>query len=699
MPGRLRIAIIVLLLVGARPTFAQPADQWRVAVQDAVMHPLAVSVDRKLVAARGEHAEALLHIFDPETSDVLLTVHLPDAIRAAAISPDNKWCIVSTHEHIYRIDLADGSYKTLLERATGIVAIDATGKRLAVLGDLNPILPVRYSFAQRSSQLGVYDLANGQWQKKIEIPIKVRNWITFDGKKVIAAGLGGRIGTRSGRGSYVCHVELDLSTGKHQFQRDSGGEDEFGPYTMPIMEPYIPFSPDYTVPSAIEKLRASMAAVTPRSNLDQARFTAHSSGFTGSVLAMVADNQRIAAVMDHGDAKRSLLTITSTGEISTRDAQVKSHIDVCQDRIVQRLRTQVIDIETGNDVAAIPYFYNRRSKENQWSQFIGSGWLVRDTDRLYYYMPGHDGPVWERDCPESLAKFTQIIPSPDGSRLVFGIRDGKASFCVADAATGKFLLEPKRDPDNDPSFPVSQAAFNQDGSKLLMIYSRMRREKRESLISRVRPDIDTTRVVHYRLIREYDIATGRITYERELGEREYYGSIVTTPHGWILGGDEQSLYLDEKTHAETKISFAGIDWAEAIPGRQDEALLVENRQAVITPDGKVLHTWYDDRGSIRRQRERPPTSGVALQGKVLVRRTGTSEIELLDPQTFNTIAWVHVIPLDKGFRWIAYTPDGHWDCSPEVEKHVLITHNGTKASPTEKQMRRDPSLLQSRLPR
>lgn len=698
MHGRFLVATTLLLLTGAGQALAQPADHWRVTVQDAVMHPLAVSVDGKLVAARGEYAEAIFHVFDAETSDVLLSVHLPHAIRAAAISPDSKWCIVSTREHIYRIDLADGSYRKLLDSMDGIVTIDATGKWLAVLGDLDLKLPVRYFVRYDSSQLGVYDLTSGQWKKKIDTPIKVRNWITFDGEKVIAAGVGGRIGTRSGRGSYVCHVELDLGTGQHQFKRDSGGEKGFGPYDMPSMEPYVPFAPDYAIPPSIEKMRTSIAAVTPRSNLDQARFTAHSGGYTGSVLALVADDQRIAAVMDHGNAKRSLLTITSTGEITTRDAQVEAHVDVCRDRIVQQIRTQVIDIETGNAVTSIPYF-RHSSDEKEWSQFVGSGWLVRESDRLRYYVPGHDDPLWERDFPEDLVKFTQVVHSPDGSRLAMGLRDGKATFYVVDAATGKFLMEPERDPEKDPRLPVSHAAFNRDGSKLLVVYNRMRREKRESLISRTRPDIDTTRIVHFRLIREYDIASGKVTYERELGEHEYYGSIVPTTHGWILGGDQQSLYLDEKTHTETEIPFPGIDWAEAIPGRQDEAVLVENRQAVITPDGQVLRTWYDDPGRVRRQHERPQTSGVALHGKVIARRTGTSEIELLDTQTFNTIAWVHVIRLDQGFDWIVYTPDGHWDASPGVEKFVLVTRNGVVTDPADVQSRRVPSLLQSRLPR
>ncbi len=701
MLRRIVLAVGLLLVAGVGQALAQAADHWRVIVQDAAIHPLAVSADGALVAARGEYAPALFHVFDPDSADILLSVPMPYAILSAAIAPDGNSFIVSTHEHIYRVQRNDGAAQRLLANTAGLVALDPAGEQLAVLNEREGQQPIS-RYGRDATQLCVYDLKHGQWKSKIKTPIKVAMWLTFDSEMITAAGLGGLIGARTGRGSYPCHVELELSTGKHTIQKGPGAptsDDAHSMYHEPEGEPFVPPTPDYAFPPAIQKLIARIEAVSPQSATDQARFTAHSDGYNGSVFALVADDQRIAALTDHGRGRRSLLTITSAGAITTVDAPQASSVQVCRGRIVQQDGGQIIDVETGKVVTTLPQFPYQVGEENQWDQFVGSGWLVRDRGRFGYYVPGYDGPLWHRECPEDLVKFTQVVSSTDASRLAFCVRNGEVTFYVVDAATGKFLMLPRRNAESDSNFPVSHAAFNADGSKLMMIYNATREEDHESLISKVRPDLYSPRIVHYSMIREYDLASETITYERELGEHEYYGSIVPTPGGWIFGGGEESLYIDGTTHAETTIPLGGIDWAAAIPGREDQALLVENRQAVVTPNGKVLHTWFDDWGGVRRSRERIPTSGIAMGGKVIARRTGTTEVELLDSQTLHTIAWVHMIHLEQSVGWIAYTPDGHWDASPEAEKFVLTTKNGTLTTSDERQTRRTPLLLQSRLPR
>ncbi|PQO26075.1 hypothetical protein C5Y96_21740 [Blastopirellula marina] len=699
MPGRLLIAAIVLLLAGSGSSFAQPADHWRVTVQDVSLHPLAVSADGKLVAGRGNWAQAIFYVVDYEKSQVLLSVPMSHAIRAAAFSPDGQWCIVSTYEHVYRIDLKDASSQLLIEKVAGAVAIDATGEQLAVLGDLNLEFPVSPSYETKQTQLGIWDLKQSQWKTKIDTPIKVDHLVVFDGDSVIGAGVGGRIRTRSGTGSFPCHVQFHVTTGKKSYGIGEGGDSlDYGAPENPLGTPI----PDYEFPPAIKRLQAGISAVTPRTPVEQAKFTAQSNGLTGSVWALVADNQRIAAVMDHGDQKRSLLTIPITGNLTASDAKVPYDIEVCRGRIVQELQGRVTDIETGQQVTRFPDFPRNRDRDNRWDQFIGTGWLIRDGVRMSYYVPGHQGPVWERECPEGLRKFIPVACSSDGSRIgMFALLDG-AAFQVLDSATGKVLMQPPLDPEKDSTPPVRLGALSSDGSKVLVIYHTFRRERYESLLSKVRPDLETTRTVHIQSLREYDVATGEITYERVLKEGEYYQTIVHTGQAWVLGGYGNSLYLADKTHTELTIPFARIDWVTPIPNRQDDALLVEYRKsanAVVTPDGKLLGTWYGYwLGPGRNGRNLTPMSGIAFNGKVFARRTGAGEIELRDAQTFDTIAWVHVLQQAQNYEWIVYTPDGYWDASPGAEKFVLVTRNGSAVTPADLQSRRAAALLKSRLP-
>lgn len=133
MLRRILLAVGLSLVAGATQALAETADHWQVIVQDAAMHPLAVSADGTLVAARGEYAPALFHVFDPDSADILLSVPMPFAVHSAAIAPDGSWFIVSTREHIYRVDRKDGSAQRLLANMAGLVALDPAGEQLAVL--------------------------------------------------------------------------------------------------------------------------------------------------------------------------------------------------------------------------------------------------------------------------------------------------------------------------------------------------------------------------------------------------------------------------------------------------------------------------------------------------------------------------------------------------------------------------------------
>ncbi|WDI42615.1 hypothetical protein [Bremerella sp. P1] len=661
MLGRILIGTMLLVLAGSGHSLAQENDHWRVTVQDVALLPLAVSADGTLAAGRGKWAKHLFHVVNQESSQVLLTVHMPRDIQAVAIAGSGDWFVVSTTEHIYRIDLNDGSPRRLLEGVTGALAIDPADEKLAVLGNLKVPLPATRSFGGDVAKLGVFDLKLGQWIAQIDTPVRTNFVVAFDGDEVIAAGTGGNIRSRKAQG-YDCHAQLNLSTGKI---RQGFGPDRYDDRMNPPQA-----DPEYKFPPSIERWKTEIAAAMPRTQEGRSQYSAHRVGFPGGVWALVADDQRIASVMDHGDAQRSLLTIPSTGNLSVRDGKVPSSVDVCRGRLLHESAGHVTDLETGQEVLTLPQFKYNPKEKNQWTLFVGPGWLVRDRDQLSYYAPEKSAPVWQREAPEGFDRPT-VTFSPDASRFTAAVRDTEELVTIFSASDGKVIQRIMRTSEKDAHEYISSVAFNRDGSELLVQHYLNRRGSTQ------------------RSLRLYDLSSGQIKYERVLGEKEYLDGPVNAGSGWMLGSYGYSLYVDQN-YAETKLPFDQIDSAEPIPDTPVTTFLVANdyqQGGVVTLNGQVPQTWQGREAS------------VAFGGRVIARSTGTSEIELLDAQTFAPFAWVHVIRLEKGFGWIAYTPDGYWDASPGVEKFVLVTKNGSVAQPAEVQSRRVLSLLQTRMPK
>lgn len=661
MFGRTLIAATVLL-VAPGLSLAQAPDHWRVTVQDAALLPLAVSADRKLVVGRGQWAQHIFYLANKETSQVLLTTHLPEKILAAAIAKSGDWAAVSTTDDVYHIDLQTGTIEPLLEGVFGAVAIDPAEEQLAVLGNLNvPMSAGRNSFRERA-KLGVYDLKLGQWKAQIDSPVAKDFVVTFDGDQVIGAGIGGNVRSRKAQG-FDCHIQLNLINGE-----TTAG---YGPdkYEEPMNPPQA--DKNYQFPAAIQRATAAIAAALTRSKEGRGQYAAYHIGFPGNVWALVADDQRIAAVMDHGEAKRSVMTIPSSGNLSVRQAKAPGRVDVCRGRMLYESAGHVTDVETGQEVVTLPQFKYQAGERNQWTRFVGPGWLVRDRDRLSYYVPGTKNAVWQRETPEGFDRPSPSF-SPDLSRLAVSLRDAKDLFSIYSASDGTLIQRIDQTTVMDSRDSASYLTFNNDGSQLMVQYSvHDRREWRKSL-------------------RLYDVATGKITYERAIGEKEYLSDPIIAGSGWIFGSYDTSLYIDQKQHTETKLPFHQIDTAELIPGTADPTFLVANtygQGGVVTLGGQLLKTWQG--------RE----AVVAFGGKVIARSTGISELELLDTKTLNPIANVQVIRLDEDFGWIVHTPDGYWDASPGFEKFVLVTHNGNVAQPAEMQSRHVPSLLQSRIPK
>ncbi|MFN3153383.1 hypothetical protein [Bremerella sp.] len=662
MFGRTLIAITALLLAVPDSSFAQAPDHWRVTVQDVALLPLAVSADGKLIAGRGQWAQHIFYLANKETSQVLFTTHLPEKTLAAAIAKRGDWVAVSTTDNVYRIDLQTGSVEPLLEGVFGAVAIDPAEEQLAVLGNLNVPMSAGRNAFRKTSKLGVYDLKLGQWIAQIDSPVAKDFVVTFDGDEVIGAGIGGNARSRKAQG-FDCHIQLNLVNGETQ---TGYGPDKYDDRMSPPQA-----DKEYQFPAAIQQATAAIAAALPRTHEGRGQFAASHVGFPGSVWALVADDQRIATVMDHGEAKRSVMTIPSSGSLSVRQAKAPGRVDVCRGRILYESAGHVTDVETGQEVVTLPQFKYQAGERNQWTRFVGPGWLVRDRDRLSYYVPGTKNAVWQRETPEGFDRPSPTF-SPDLSRLAVSLRDAKDLFSVYSASDGTLVQRIPRLLESDAQNSASYMAFNRDGSKLLVQYSLYDgRSWNESL-------------------RLYDVATGEVTYERAIADKEHLNDMIPVGSGWVVGSYNSSLYIDQEGLTEKKLPFGQIKSAELIPGMPVPTFLVaddHDHGGVVTLDGQLLKTWQGREAS------------VAFGGKVIARSTGISELELLDTKTLKPIASVQVIRLDQDFGWIVHTPDGYWDASPGFEKFVLVTHNGNVAQPAEMQSRHVPSLLQTRMPK
>lgn len=663
MFGRTLIAITALLLAVPGSSFAQAPDHWRVTVQDVALLPLAVSADGKLIAGRGQWAQHIFYLANQETSQVLFTTHLPEKTLAAAIAKRGDWVAVSTTDNVYRIDLQTGSVEPLLEGVSGDVAIDPAEEQLAVLGNLNVPMPAGRNAFRKTSKLGVYDLKLGQWKAQIDSPVAKDFVVTFDGDEVIGAGIGGNVRSRKAQG-FDCHIQLNLVNGETQ---TGYGPDKYDDRMSPPQA-----DKEYQFPAAIQQATAAIAAAIPHTHEGRGQFAAYHFGFPGSVWALVADDQRIATVMDHGEAKRSLMTIPSSGSLGVRQAKAPGRVDVCRGRILYDSAGHVTDVETEQEVVTLPQFKYQAGERNQWTRFVGPGWLVRDRDRLSYYVPGTRNAVWQRETPEGFDRPSPTF-SPDLSRLAVSLRDAKDLFSIYSASDGTLIQRMDHTTVEAPHDSASYLTFNNDGNQLMVQYSVY--DGREWL----------------RSLRLYDVATGKITYERALGEKEYFSDHpIIAGSGWIFGSYDSSLYIDQEGLTETKLPFGQIKSAEPIPDMPVPTFLVaddHDHGGVVTLDGQLLKTW------------RGRAASVAFGGKVIARSTGISELELLDTKTFEPIASVQVIRLDQDYGWIVHTPDGYWDASPGFEKFVLVTHNGNVAQSAEMQSRHVPSLLQTRMPK
>ena len=166
------------------------------------------------VAAVGVRARHALTIFETETQRLLLQASLFAPIESAVFAPTGDSVFVSLERSIARVDLRDQSVVHPYLWASGQLAIDASGSKLAVHGSL-----LRSSFGGRlSPEFGIYDLREEVWLARANSPIQRVHAIGFDGDEAVAYGLGGRLMYRAAT-SFRGHIRLNAETGKATVQR------------------------------------------------------------------------------------------------------------------------------------------------------------------------------------------------------------------------------------------------------------------------------------------------------------------------------------------------------------------------------------------------------------------------------------------------------------------------------------------------
>src|SRR5262249_35697394 len=72
----------------------------------------------------------------PRAPAARLTTPLPELVRPGACAPGRNTLAVSTHSGVFRLWLADGRVEEVVPGAAGLLAFDAAGKRLGVLGSI-----------------------------------------------------------------------------------------------------------------------------------------------------------------------------------------------------------------------------------------------------------------------------------------------------------------------------------------------------------------------------------------------------------------------------------------------------------------------------------------------------------------------------------------------------------------------------------
>jgi WD40 repeat protein len=140
-------------------------------------------------------------------------------------------------------------------------------------------------------------------------------------------------------------------------------------------------------------------------------------------------------------------------------------------------------------------------------------------------------------------------------------------------------------------------------------------------------------------------------------------------------GQAEVRLLDVESGAEKQrlVAPGNMDWPAVLAFSPDGKLLVGGTMhgLVIVWDvatGKVKSTVRAHKGFIGSITFSPDGSTLLTSATdALVKLWNASKLlKMKDARESLTL-----VPLDKGSEWLAYTPEGYYDCSPGAEKYVM----------------------------
>jgi hypothetical protein len=690
---------LAFLLLALHPLPA--SAQWRVVVQEAGVLFHEAADDGSLVACTAGPQSQILQVIDPKAPAVLLTHPFPETVRAVAFAPDRKSLAVSTYSGVFRVWLADGRVEEVIPGAAGLVAFDAAGKRLGVLGSIPEpgTGPARRPSLRDTDALGVYDLEGKRWAHRVETPITTGVRVVFSGSTLLGYGKGGNPASMIPR-LFYCDVQLDTVTGKARTRssrtyrgRDLLLEEDWLPRGSTDKKPGGEAgkkdpdegNPNYAAPKAVADVVLRQKALlkqadwqtlqkrlssTPGHDLRDAHFAAV--GLRDRILFGV---QRIAGDCDP-QVRTAVVELTRDGALrihpSVAVAGELGRVGEVLAGMDQRGKgARVLDLTTGKTLLTLAEPRKRKTGEGPDRHFCREGLLVLRENRLALYRPGSAKPAWEQRLPKRFSRG--FVLADEAPVLALACAGGEELAWFIRTSDGKLLGSAPRPADISPHLFVP-LALDPAGKRLA-----------------------ACPVDHLQF---YEVPSGRLVGKHPVKERSYFHFLKGLRSGWLLCGSYHTRLFDEQKGWGPEVpGFADVTGAQELDTPSGRRLLLHNSYGsgcLVDPaTGKVLTQWIE--ASARGWHEQGG-SEAAAGGRALVRPLAwRGAVEVVSLAEGKVTLTVHPVVVGKEVGWVAFTPDALWDASPGAERHVAVVGPRGLADARARDARRDPAAIRARL--
>jgi hypothetical protein len=666
--------------------------QWRVAVQEADGSAKEAAADGSLLACTTGAQGHVLQVIDPRAPAVLFTHPFPETVFAVAFAPDRRTLAVSTHGGVFRVSLADGQVEEILPGVAGLVAFDAAGKRLGVLGSVpgpkvKPAAPGR--LARGAIALGVYDLQGKRWAHRTETPIVSGLRVAFAGDTLIGYGKGGDLYSMIPRW-FFCDVQLDTATGKARtrtsdYRTYGGQKSKRIPGIIPG-ETGGEMDPNYQPPKAVAEALARTERLLAKADwraVQKRLSSAPGDSRRPAHFAAVPLRDKVLFAVQRVVGDRYAPLRTAAVEI-TRDGGLRMYPSVeaagrtarMGDLLVgtegPRDEARVLDLTTGKTLLTLPEALEKKKGGGLTLHFSSQGLLVLNGNKLALYRPGSAEPAWERALSNWYYRGFRL--SDDGRLLVTGSAHGTELALFVRMSDGKVVGSAPRPPEGTGRHLFVPVGLDPAGKRLAA-------------------HLDNR-------LAFFEVPSGRLVGKYPVKDHNYFHFLKGLRSGWLISGSYYTRLFDEaKGWGPEVVGFRYVTEAHDLDTPAGRRLLLRNSYGsacLADPaTGKVLTRWVEaDRSGRRAHGE----SEVAAGGRLLVRplawRGAVELVKLADAKVALT---VHPLAGGKDIGWVAFTPDGRWDASPGAERYVAVVGARGLADGRARDARRDPASIRARL--